>query len=129
MAILLVACLLVIAWVYVSSPAKRLLGLFVLRPNGSRVGLGRRFFRSMVSTLTFGIGHSMIIFRQDKRGLHDLFADTVVVRGGETAATYGNDVPTAAVATYLPTAVPITAIVGAMTCGTQWRRWATVAGK
>ena len=36
----------------------------------------------MVSTLTFGIGHSMIIFRQDKRGLHDLFADTVVVRGG-----------------------------------------------
>ena len=82
MAILLVACLAVIAWVYVFSPAKRLLGLFVLRPNGSRVGLGRRFFRSMVSTLTFGIGHSMIIFRQDKRGLHDLFADTVVVRGG-----------------------------------------------
>ena len=62
------------------SPGKRLLGLYVLRPNGSRVGLGRMLFRSMIAALTFGIGPSMIGFRQDKRGLHDLLADTVVVR-------------------------------------------------
>ena len=82
MALLLVAFLAIITWAYVISPGKRLLGLFILRPNGSRVGLGRKVFRSMISLLTFGIGHSMIVFRQDKRGLHDLFADTVVVRGG-----------------------------------------------
>ena len=79
-AILSVSFLALMARVCGFSPGKRLLGLYVLRPNGSRVGLGRMLFRSMIAALAFGIGHFMIGFRQDKRGLHDLLADTVVVR-------------------------------------------------
>ena len=64
------------------SPGKRALGLRVLRPDGSDAGLGRKLCRSlaqMLSELTLFIGFLMIAFRKDRRGLHDLICDTVVV--------------------------------------------------
>ena len=62
---------------------KRVLGLYVLREDGSRVGPGRalaRYFSAILSGLIFGIGYLMIGLRSDKRGLHDLICDTVVVK-------------------------------------------------
>ena len=72
-----------LVWIEVTSLGKRALGLHILRPDGSSAGLGRKFCRSLASTvsaLTFGIGFLMIAFRRDRRGLHDLICDTVVVR-------------------------------------------------
>ena len=68
------------AWVLVISPGKRVLGLYVLRPDGSRAGLGRKFCRFLVSGFTSYIDFLMIAFRKDRRGLHDLICDTVVIR-------------------------------------------------
>jgi len=38
-----------------------------------------RSFGYIISTLAFLIGFIMVAFRQDKRGLHDLLAGTVVI--------------------------------------------------
>jgi uncharacterized RDD family membrane protein YckC len=62
---------------------KRALGLTVLRPDGSKVGMWRAFGREaakMLSYLTLFIGFIVVAFRKDKRSLHDLIANTVVVR-------------------------------------------------
>ncbi len=80
--ILIVVVLAALVWIPAVSPGKRILGLHVLRPDGSRAGLGRKFSRSlaqMLSELIFFIGFLMIAFRKDKRGLHDLICDTVIV--------------------------------------------------
>ena len=75
-----IAFLMAYVWISVASLGKHVIGLHVLRPDGSSTGLGRRFCRCILSSLMFGIGHLVIAFRQDKRGLHDLICDTVVVR-------------------------------------------------
>lgn len=62
---------------------KRLLGMYVLRPDGARVGFGRalaRYFAGILSFLILFIGYLMVGLRSDKRGLHDLICDTVVVQ-------------------------------------------------
>ena len=62
---------------------KHLMGLCVLRSDGSRVGPGRalaRYFAYIPSSIFLLIGFIMIGLRKDKRGLHDLICDTVVVR-------------------------------------------------
>ena len=62
---------------------KRLFGLYIVRPDGSRVGFGRavaRYFASLLSAAIMLIGFVMIGLRRDKRGLHDLICDTVVLR-------------------------------------------------
>lgn len=69
--------------VWATTVGKRLLGLRVLRPDGSKVGLGRavaRYFAAWLSLLIFGVGFLMIALRSDKRGLHDLICGTVVTR-------------------------------------------------
>lgn len=69
--------------VWSATIGKHLLGLCVLRPDGSRVGPGRalaRYFAHLLSALLLFVGFIMIGLRQDKRGLHDLICDTVVVR-------------------------------------------------
>ena len=61
---------------------KRIVGIYVLRPNGSRVGVGRAFARYLAAQLSAVLlfaGYLMVAFRSDKRGLHDLICDTVVV--------------------------------------------------
>ena len=62
---------------------KRLLGLYVLRRDGSRIILPRAFCRSLAyipSFLLLCIGFLMIGISGDKRGLHDRICDTVVVK-------------------------------------------------
>ena len=69
--------------VWQTTIGKRLLGLYVLRADGSKIGPWRalgRYFAGMVSALPFGIGYLMIGLRSDKRGLHDLICDTAVVK-------------------------------------------------
>ena len=69
--------------VWSTTGGKRVLGLYVLRPDGSKVGVGRAFARYFAHTLSFlvlSIGFILIGVRRDKRGLHDLICDTVVVK-------------------------------------------------
>ena len=68
-------------------------GLRIRRSDGAAIGVGRAFLRHFVgypiSFLTFGIGFLAAAFNQRRRGLHDLIADTVVVRDGPAAAHVG----------------------------------------
>ena len=69
--------------VWGATPGKRLLGMSIERPDGSRIGPGRavaRYFAAFLSMALFGVGFVMIGLRADKRGLHDLICDTVVVQ-------------------------------------------------
>ena len=69
--------------VWSTTIGKRVLSLYVLRPDDSKVGPGRaltRYFAGILSWLLFGIGYVMIGLRSDKRGLHDLICNTAVVR-------------------------------------------------
>ena len=62
---------------------KNIFGMRVLRTDGSKISVGRALGRALsyyVSAFTLGIGFLMIAFRRDKRGLHDLICDTVVVK-------------------------------------------------
>jgi len=77
----LYAGILVARWA--TTVGKRALTMYIVRVDGSRVGFGRAVGREaakLLSTLPFGMGLFMIGLRADKRGLHDLIADTVVVK-------------------------------------------------
>ena len=68
--------------IWSTTVGKRALGLYVLRTDGSKVGFLRavgRWFSYILSALILFIGFFMIGLRQDKRGLHDLICDTMVV--------------------------------------------------
>ena len=71
----------VLVGAFAATAGKRALNLRVLRSDGSRVGYGRAFLRELAK---FGplliISAFMIALRVDRRGLHDLVADTVVIR-------------------------------------------------
>jgi uncharacterized RDD family membrane protein YckC len=81
-----------LAWLYFafqeSSEAgatlgKRALGLRVLTGDGQRISFGRatgRFFAKFLSALILLIGYIMAAFTERKRALHDMIADTVVVK-------------------------------------------------
>ncbi|MCW5744806.1 MAG: RDD family protein [Alphaproteobacteria bacterium] len=82
----------ILAWLYFalqeSSEAgatlgKRALGLRVLRGDGVRLSFGRatgRFFAKFLSAVILLIGYIMAAFTERKRALHDMIADTVVIR-------------------------------------------------
>jgi uncharacterized RDD family membrane protein YckC len=65
---------------------KRVMGLRVVRgSDGSRLSFGRatgRFFAKVFITgiIPFGIGYMMAGFTERKRALHDMIADTVVIK-------------------------------------------------
>lgn len=86
--VIVVGCLAYISfyvWIGVKSPGKRALGLRILRPDGSLAVPARRFSRFLADWCLgpFAIiSILMIALRKDKRGLHDLLLDTVVVRSG-----------------------------------------------
>jgi uncharacterized RDD family membrane protein YckC len=66
-----------------ATPGKMAMGIVILKADGEMIGLGgafARYFGYWVSSVTLLIGYLMIGFRQDKRGLHDLIAGTVVIR-------------------------------------------------
>ena len=62
---------------------KMALGLKVTDLNGQRISFGRasgRYFGKILSGLILCIGFLMIGFTQKKQGLHDMLADTLVVK-------------------------------------------------
>jgi len=62
---------------------KALLGVKVVRLDGSAPGYGRSFARYLayyISWFTLGLGFLMIALNAQKRGLHDLVCDTRVIR-------------------------------------------------
>ncbi len=62
---------------------KRVCGLRVTRLDGQRISLPRaigRYFAKFLSALILCIGFLMIAWTRRKQGLHDLIADTLVVR-------------------------------------------------
>ena len=69
---------------YAATVGKRALGLYVVRADGSRIGWGRALSRHLLTALTAGLTLGLVFLvvaiREDKRGLHDLICDTVVVR-------------------------------------------------
>lgn len=61
---------------------KMAVGIKVVRPNGDRMTLARaigRYFATILSSLTLGIGFVMAAFTERKQGLHDMICDTLVV--------------------------------------------------
>lgn len=66
--------------VWSTTIGKRLLGLSVQRPDGARVGWGRALARYWAVALLVWFGFLLVALRPDKRALHDLLCDTVVVR-------------------------------------------------
>lgn len=84
--------LLVLTWVYFaffesgkkqSTWGKRLLGIKVIGTNGKRISFARatgRFFAKTISYLIFYIGFIMAAFTGRKRALHDIIAETYVVK-------------------------------------------------
>jgi len=81
-----------LSWVYfaylTSSPwqatiGKRALGLVVTDYSGHRLTFGRatgRFFAKGLSGLILGIGFFMVGWTKRKQGLHDILAETLVIK-------------------------------------------------
>jgi uncharacterized RDD family membrane protein YckC len=66
-----------------ATPGKMVIGVKVVRPDGSRVDLGRafgRYFAKLLSGLILCIGFIMVGFDSQKRGLHDMICDTRVIK-------------------------------------------------
>jgi uncharacterized RDD family membrane protein YckC len=66
-----------------ATPGKMALQLKVLRPDGSRLSLGRaagRYFAKMLSSITLMIGYIIAGFDSQKRALHDMICDTRVFK-------------------------------------------------
>ena len=66
-----------------ATPGKLALGLKVVRPDGSPVGLGRaagRFLGKLLSYMILAIGYIIAAFDSEKRALHDMICDTRVIR-------------------------------------------------
>jgi uncharacterized RDD family membrane protein YckC len=64
------------------TPGMVLLGVQVIGEDGARAGTRRGLIRTLAFPLSFillGLGFVSILFRRDRRALHDLIADTAVV--------------------------------------------------
>jgi uncharacterized RDD family membrane protein YckC len=65
-------------------------GLRILRTDGTEIGIGRAFLRHFVgyplSFFTLGLGFLVAALTSRGRGLHDLIADTIVLRERQAEA-------------------------------------------
>lgn len=68
-------------------------GLRILRDDGREIGVGRAFLRHFIgyplSFVTLGLGFLAAAFTPRRRGLHDLIANTIVVRDGPGTVVRG----------------------------------------
>ncbi|TWT15969.1 RDD family protein [Reyranella sp. CPCC 100927] len=83
---------LIVSWLYFAlqessesgaTVGKRVLGLRVLRGDGTQLTFARatgRFLGKFVSSFILMIGYIMAGFTERKRALHDMIADTVVIK-------------------------------------------------
>jgi uncharacterized RDD family membrane protein YckC len=91
----LLACIGLIAWIWLNvvfvhrngqSIAKKLLGIKVVRSDGSRASLGRIFWlRNFVNSLLgiiplYGLIDALLIFGEPRQCVHDKIADTIVIK-------------------------------------------------
>jgi uncharacterized RDD family membrane protein YckC len=91
----LLSCIGLIAWIWITirnvvrngqTIAKKLMGIKVVRRDGSPVSLGRIFWlRNVVNGLLgviplYGLIDILLIFSADRQCIHDKLADTMVVR-------------------------------------------------
>lgn len=71
------------------TPGKLALGCRIVTADGAKLTLKRsiaRYFASLISVSTFGIGYLMAAFDEEKRTLHDRICDTrVIVKSGRFA--------------------------------------------
>jgi uncharacterized RDD family membrane protein YckC len=75
---------------YGQTIGKRIMGIRIVRTDGSDAGLARLFFiRSLATTIltavpylggAFALANALFIFRDDRRCIHDLMADTKVIK-------------------------------------------------
>ena len=68
---------------YEATPGKMLLGLRIVRPDGSRLSRAKavgRFFAEWITGTTFALGYAIAAFDAEKRALHDHLCDTRVMR-------------------------------------------------
>jgi uncharacterized RDD family membrane protein YckC len=68
---------------FAATPGKMALGLQVLRPDGSKLSVGRaigRHFSKLLSGMILYIGYIMAGFDSQKRALHDMICDTRVIK-------------------------------------------------
>ena len=66
-----------------ATPGKSVLGLKIVRPDGSDVGYGTalgRFFAYIISAIPIYIGYIMAGFDEEKRALHDRVCNTRVIK-------------------------------------------------
>jgi uncharacterized RDD family membrane protein YckC len=85
----------VVAWLYYAllqssswqaTVGQRAVGVHVTDLDGKRISFARasgREFASILSGLIFGIGYLMIIWTRRKQALHDMLANTLVVRNSD----------------------------------------------
>ncbi len=62
---------------------KKLLGIMVSDLNGDRISVKTsitRNFGKLICNLTLGIGYLVVIFSKRNQGLHDMMADTLVIK-------------------------------------------------
>ncbi len=63
---------------------KKLMGIYVGNPDGSKLSAGKSLARALASLLTaatIGIGFLLVIFTKEKTALHDLICNTRVFHG------------------------------------------------
>ncbi len=68
---------------FAATPGKMALGVKVLRPDGSKLDVGRaigRYFAKLLSAIILYIGYIMAGFDSQKRALHDMICDTRVIK-------------------------------------------------
>jgi uncharacterized RDD family membrane protein YckC len=90
----LVGIIIVISWLYEAlmtssergaTLGKMMLGLRIVRADGARLSFGRatarHFLKTMITPLVpFAIGYLLAAFTDRKRALHDIMADTLVIK-------------------------------------------------
>jgi uncharacterized RDD family membrane protein YckC len=68
---------------YSATPGKMALGLKLVQPDGSPLGIGRiigRHFAEWLSWLTLTVGYIIAAFDDERRALHDRICDTRVIK-------------------------------------------------
>ena len=110
------------AWIYsagLESSAKQAtlgklaVGIKVTDLDGRRIGFGRatgRYFAHIVTVLTIGVGYAVAVFSRKRQTVHDMIADTLVVRDEFSSEQIAEAGPAPRVPVYV-SALSIIAIV------------------